>query len=39
MPPFAKHVQNATGLPVFDIVTLVNYAYSATQRQRFRGAM
>ena len=39
MPPFARHVQDATSLPVFDVVTMVKYAYSAALRQRFRGAM
>jgi Asp/Glu/hydantoin racemase len=39
MPPFARQVQDATKLPVFDVVTMVKYAYSATLRQRFRGAM
>jgi hypothetical protein len=28
MPPYADTVRQATGLPVFDSVTLVNYAYS-----------
>ncbi len=28
MPPYAKAIHSATGLPVFDIVTMINYAYS-----------
>jgi hypothetical protein len=29
MPPYAGTVRQVTGLPVFDAVTMVNYAYSA----------
>jgi len=29
MPPYADTVRQATGLPVFDAVTMVNYAYGA----------
>jgi Asp/Glu/hydantoin racemase len=29
MPPYAGTVRQATGLPVFDAVTMVNHAYSA----------
>lgn len=39
MPPFAKLVQDATQLPVFDVVTLVNYAYSVVVRKEFCGIM
>jgi Asp/Glu/hydantoin racemase len=39
MPPFAHCVQKVTGLPVFDVVTMVKYAYSVVARQRFRGIM
>lgn len=28
MPPFARMVQQRTGLPVFDAVTMIHYAYS-----------
>jgi hypothetical protein len=28
MPPYAAAVRQVTGLPVFDVVTMVNYAYS-----------
>jgi Asp/Glu/hydantoin racemase len=28
MPPFANTVRRATGLPVFDVVTMVNHAHS-----------
>ena len=37
MPPFAKAVQEETGLPVFDIVTLTRYVFSAVVRTEFRG--
>jgi len=34
MPPFSLAVQNATGLPVFDFITLVNWLhYAAVQHQ------
>jgi len=39
MPPFAKYVQDATKLPVFDVVTMVKYVYSATVRREFQGVM
>ena len=29
MPPFSQVVRNATGLPVFDFVTMAEYVYSA----------
>lgn len=32
MPPYTDTVRQATGLPVFDAVTLVNHAYSTVQR-------
>ena len=31
MPPYAKTVHEATGLPVFDVVTMLNHAYAALQ--------
>jgi len=39
LPPYSKAVQDATGLPVFDIVTLVNLAYGAAVRHRYVGIM
>ncbi|MBM3708551.1 MAG: aspartate/glutamate racemase family protein [Actinobacteria bacterium] len=39
MPPFALSVQNATGLPVFDFITLINWIYSAVVRRPFGGFM
>ncbi|HOV29099.1 MAG TPA: aspartate/glutamate racemase family protein [Synergistales bacterium] len=29
LPPFAEEIRNETGLPVFDFITLVNYAYAS----------
>ena len=35
MPPYAKDIQQVTGLPVFDMVTMINYAYAAVLKQDF----
>ncbi len=37
LPPYANAVQEAVCLPVFDITTLISYAYSALVRKPFRG--
>jgi Asp/Glu/hydantoin racemase len=37
LPPYAYAVQEATGLPVYDITTLVNHTLSALVRRRFTG--
>ena len=37
LPPYAKAVQEATGLPVFDFVTMINYFYEGTHRQAYQG--
>ncbi len=37
MPPFAKDIQRAIKLPVFDITTLINYAYTVSVRNPFSG--
>ena len=39
LPPYAAAVQEATGLPVFDFTTLMNYVFSAVVRRRFEGFM
>jgi Asp/Glu/hydantoin racemase len=39
MPPYAKAIQEAVGLPVFDIVTLTNWVYSALVKKEFLGTM
>ncbi len=35
MPPYAKDIQLVTGRPVFDVVTMINYAYTAVEKQSF----
>ena len=35
MPPFSKDIQVAVGLPVFDMVTMINYAYSVVEGNIF----
>jgi len=35
MPPYSRSVQRATGLPVFDIVTLTRCVYGALQPPAF----
>jgi hypothetical protein len=37
LPPYAKAVQEATGLPVFDFVTMINYFYEGTHRKAYQG--
>jgi hypothetical protein len=37
LPPYGKAVQDATGLPVFDIITLVDFVFSAVIKTRFVG--
>jgi hypothetical protein len=37
LPPYAKAVQEATGLPVFDFVTMINYFYEGTHRKSYQG--
>lgn len=36
MPPYAAAIQRETGLPIFDIYTLVNMVYQAVVRKDFR---
>jgi hypothetical protein len=38
LPPYARAVQDATGLPVFDFATMIDYAFAATHRQAYAGA-
>ena len=35
MPPYAKNIHQAVGRPVFDVVTMINYAYAAVVKQGF----
>jgi len=37
LPPYAYAVQEATGLPVYDITTLINHTLGAVVRRRFAG--
>lgn len=39
LPPYANAVQQATGKPVFDIVTLTKYVYSTLLRENYHGQM
>jgi hypothetical protein len=39
LAPYSKAVQDAAGLPVFDIITLVNLAYGAVVKHRYVGIM
>jgi len=34
MPPFSDAIREATGLPVFDAVTMLNYAYSTIYKSK-----
>jgi hypothetical protein len=37
MPPYARAIQNAVRLPVFDFITMVNWIYDAVVRKPFAG--
>lgn len=37
LPPYAKAVQDAVGLPVFDFITMIDYFYQGTHRQAYAG--
>lgn len=37
LPPYAADIQEATGLPVFDFITLANWAYHAVSQPRYYG--
>lgn len=39
LAPYGKAVQQATGLPVFDFVTMINYVFSAVVKSGFSGFM
>lgn len=39
MPPYSNAIQKATGLPVFDIVTMVNFVYHALVKKEYFGIM
>ena len=37
LPPYSWAIQNATGLPVFDMTTLIDYAHAGLVRRPFAG--
>lgn len=37
MPPYSKAVSEATGLPVFDFITMINYMFSGIVKKEFKG--
>ena len=39
LPPYSAAIHEATGLPVFDIITLINYIYAALSPQEYLGHM
>jgi Asp/Glu/hydantoin racemase len=39
LPPFSKSVQDLTGLPVFDFITMINWVYTAVVQRKYNGFM
>jgi aspartate/glutamate racemase len=39
MPPYAADIQRATGLPIFDFITMINYVHQTLTRRPFQGYM
>ncbi|MFD2638640.1 aspartate/glutamate racemase family protein [Piscibacillus salipiscarius] len=39
LPPYGKAIQQATGLPVFDYITMIEYVHSALVKKRYKGFM
>ena len=39
MPPYSHAIRSATGLPVFDIITLCDYIYASITSEAFKGSM
>ncbi|GAH78122.1 unnamed protein product, partial [marine sediment metagenome] len=37
MPPYARAIQEAVRLPVFDFTTMINWIYNAVVRRPFAG--
>ena len=37
LPPYGKAVQDATGLPVFDFITMIDHVYTAVVKKRYEG--
>jgi aspartate/glutamate racemase len=39
LPPFSKNVQDLTGLPVFDFITMINWVYTTVVQRKYHGFM
>ncbi|MDX8466898.1 aspartate/glutamate racemase family protein [Mesorhizobium sp. VK23B] len=39
LPPYAHAVQEATGLPVFDFITMINHVHESLSRTRYTGVI
>ncbi len=39
LPPYGRAVQEATGLPVFDFITMIDYVFSAVVKKQYYGFM
>ena len=39
LPPYAGAVQQATNLPVFDFITLIDFLQAGTQQRSYHGWM
>jgi hypothetical protein len=39
LPPYAAAVHQATGLPVFDYITMINYIFSVLVPRTYKGFM
>lgn len=39
MPPYGKAVHEATGLPVFDFITMINFMFSGLEKRKYCGYM
>lgn len=39
LPPYAHNVQAATGLPVFDFITMINYVHETLARKPYHGVI
>ncbi|MFA5634713.1 MAG: aspartate/glutamate racemase family protein [Anaerovoracaceae bacterium] len=37
LPPYGKAVQEATGLPVFDFITMIDHVFSAVVKKKYEG--
>ncbi|RPF53948.1 aspartate/glutamate racemase family protein [Aquisalibacillus elongatus] len=39
LPPYGAAIQQATGLPVFDYISMINYVHTAVVKTRYQGFM